>query len=403
MAISPAGVRGALMDVSLLPKDDLVRHARLGLGHAAKHAFPRLGLRKPLGAGLASAVAGRDRVRKISPRSCPQDMPTSRKSRRRPRGAARPGPCHGLRSRWTCSHLARDPSSRPPFDVLRSRTGRPGPRIRPFPASRSGPDARAAPMPGVRLRRKTHRPGRHPVLATPPRRRKAAAATDGPDPEGRGGNLLDLSGAENCAIAPRVRTVQARDEGSIRAGPPELPSVQPTDLCNALRAAGAASHRGDGVADAGLLAVPSDEDSDRNVAGMSAGAHDPEAAAAETAQPPPLETQRNLLPGAYRIPNASYTHLEAVPWRRSTAARPDPSYDGGGRVQTRKIERPDSTACRSECRLGTDQRTQWTAGQAATITTMGSDRRRFQTGSCGHTRDRDYGWAHLGAAPNGID
>ena len=76
-----------------------------------------------------------------------------------------------------------------------------------------------------------------------------------------------------------------------------MPSVQQADLGNALRAAGAASQRGDGVANTGPLPVPGDEGGDRNVAGMSADAHDPEAAATETAQAPPFEAQREILAG----------------------------------------------------------------------------------------------------------
>ena len=64
MAVMASGVSGPSMEISLLPKDDLMDHARFGLGHAAKDAFPRLGLREPLGTGLAPAAPGRDRLRK---------------------------------------------------------------------------------------------------------------------------------------------------------------------------------------------------------------------------------------------------------------------------------------------------------------------------------------------------
>ena len=89
----------------------------------------------------------------------------------------------------------------------------------------------------------------------------------------------------------------------------QLPSDQPADLGNALRAAGSASHQGDGVANTGLFPVPGDEGGDRNVAGMSADAHDPEAAAPETAQPPPFEAQRKVLTGGDLGPAGSGRQL----------------------------------------------------------------------------------------------
>ena len=74
-------------------------------------------------------------------------------------------------------------------------------------------------------------------------------------------------------------------------------SGEPADLLDAPRAAAAASHRGNRVAYAGVLSVPGDERDNRDVAGMSAPAGDPEHAAAQAAKPPPFETQLSILPG----------------------------------------------------------------------------------------------------------
>ena len=45
-----------------LPRNDSMRHARLGLGHDAEGAIPSLRLRESSGAGLTSATSVRDRV-----------------------------------------------------------------------------------------------------------------------------------------------------------------------------------------------------------------------------------------------------------------------------------------------------------------------------------------------------
>ena len=75
-------------------------------------------------------------------------------------------------------------------------------------------------------------------------------------------------------------------------------SGEPADLLNPPRAAAAASHRGNGIAYAGVLSVPGDEGDDRNLAGMSAAARDPQRAAAQGSKPPPFEAQLTVLPGS---------------------------------------------------------------------------------------------------------
>ena len=50
-----------------------------------------------------------------------------------------------------------------------------------------------------------------------------------------------------------------------------------------------------------------------------------------------------------------------------------------------------------------NQVTRKSAGQAATMAKVDSDRRRFRAGGSGHARNRNHGRAHRGAAPNGID
>ncbi len=74
-------------------------------------------------------------------------------------------------------------------------------------------------------------------------------------------------------------------------------SGEPADLLDAPRAAAAASHRGNRVPYAGVLSVPGDEGDDRDVAGMSAAARDPQRAAAQAAKTPPFEAQLSILPG----------------------------------------------------------------------------------------------------------
>ena len=74
-------------------------------------------------------------------------------------------------------------------------------------------------------------------------------------------------------------------------------SGEPADLLDPPRAAAAASQRGNRVAYAGVLSVPGDKGDNRDVAGMSAVARDPQRAAAQAAKPPPFEAQLSILPG----------------------------------------------------------------------------------------------------------
>lgn len=231
-----------------------------------------------------------------------------------------------------------------PFAVQRSRITRSGPEIRPFPASRPEPDCQPAPLPGVALACKPRRPGQHPILARGRAGGRASPRRTVLIPKNEGGNGLDLPGTKSCAIALRVqvagkaRAIQARDGGPVPDRPLQLPSLQPSDLRNALRAAGSASYKGDGVANAGLLALPRDEGSDRNVVGMAADAQDPEAAATETAQPPPLQAQHVLRPGVGLGPADPGPKLvEGIPVGqlrgpfRGRPRRPEPARRGRGR------------------------------------------------------------------------
>ena len=104
------------------------------------------------------------------------------------------------------------------------------------------------------------------------------------------------------------------------------------NLLDAPRAAAAAPHVGDGIANAGILPVPGDECRYRNVAGMAAAARDSERAAAETAKPPPFEAQLAILPGGdLGLAGAWRTVLEKGVeggfrrWFRRRFPRPEPA------------------------------------------------------------------------------
>ena len=65
MDVMASDVPELSIEISLLPQDDIMGHARFDLGHAAKDAFPCFGPREPLSTDLAPAAPGRDRFSKV--------------------------------------------------------------------------------------------------------------------------------------------------------------------------------------------------------------------------------------------------------------------------------------------------------------------------------------------------